>query len=218
MKLSIITPFYKTLNETQNLAKHLEPQLTDEIEWIIVDDGCNEYELDKLKAKVVHCSFNSGNASTPRNIGLFYAKGDYITFIDSDDDVTGNYIKLILEKIEEGFDCCYLSWSYKDSQDVIITDKPPEWNHSVWNRVYKKSIIDGIKFDKDINYAEDKAFIDEITKKHEGKDIKFAVIEEPIYIYTYGRKDSLSHKYINKKMTYKKSDVSTHKINKRPGK
>ena len=50
MKLSIITPYYDTLEYTKRLAEVLEPQLNEDIEWIIVDDGCNEKELDKLKA------------------------------------------------------------------------------------------------------------------------------------------------------------------------
>ena len=205
MKLSIITPYYKTLKETLKLAEHLEPQLTDEIEWIIVDDGCNEYQLDKLKARVIHCSFNSGNASTPRNIGLFYAKGEYITFIDSDDDVTTDYIKLIFEKIAEGFDCCYISWEYRENQKVIITDKPPEWNTSVWNRVYKRTLIEGIQFDKTINYGEDKKFIEDIKAKNKDKELKITSITKPIYIYLYSRENSLSDKYKNKKMPYKKN-------------
>ena len=46
--ISIITPYYKTLKEIKSLAKILEPQLTEDVEWIIIDDGCNETELDKL--------------------------------------------------------------------------------------------------------------------------------------------------------------------------
>ena len=51
MRLSIITPYYNTLEYTKELAKVLEPQLTDEIEWLIIDDGCNE-ELESRFAKV----------------------------------------------------------------------------------------------------------------------------------------------------------------------
>jgi Glycosyl transferase family 2. len=42
MQLSIITPYYNTLEYIKKLRDVLEPQLTDKIEWIIVDDGCNE--------------------------------------------------------------------------------------------------------------------------------------------------------------------------------
>ena len=110
-KLSIITPFYKTLSYTKRLAEVLEPQLTDEVEWIIVDDGTNEHELDKLKANVIHLKENSGNAAKPRNVGLEAAKGDFVTFVDSDDLVADNYVEKIIEKInEDHFDYCYFGW------------------------------------------------------------------------------------------------------------
>ena len=68
---------------TKILANTLVPQLTDEVEWIIVDDGSHEYELDKLPAKVIHLENNSGSAAHPRNIGIEVAIGEFITFIDS---------------------------------------------------------------------------------------------------------------------------------------
>ena len=83
--ISIITPYYKTLHQTKHLAAILEPQLDDSIEWIIIDDGCHEQELDNLKAKVIHLENNSGGGSVPRNVGLDTARGQYILFIDSDD-------------------------------------------------------------------------------------------------------------------------------------
>jgi len=38
MKLSIVTGYFNVLEYTKKLAEILEPQLTDEVEWIIVDD------------------------------------------------------------------------------------------------------------------------------------------------------------------------------------
>ena len=37
MKLSIITPFYNTYEYTKKLAESLVPQLSDEVEWIIME-------------------------------------------------------------------------------------------------------------------------------------------------------------------------------------
>ena len=203
MKLSIITPYYKTLEYTKKLASSLEPQLNDEVEWIIVDDGCNEKELDKIKAKVIHYSKNSGNASIPRNIGLVHAKGDYIAFIDSDDDVTSDYIQKIFEKIDEGFDYCYISWTATNGAEIIIEDEPPEWNNSVWKCVYKREKIEGLIFDSNINYGEDKMFNQRLPK---GKTIS---ITDPIYIYTVRREGSLTELYTNGKIQWKKDKKST---------
>ena len=157
-KLSIITPYYKTLEYTLKLAAILMPQLTNDVEWIIVDDGCNETRLDKLKStnvQVIHLEKNSGGASKPRNVGLDVATGDYLAFIDSDDLIEINYIDTILNKIKEGFDYCYIGWK---NHIFTIEGKPPEWNCCVWNTIYNKNIIGKERFREDLVIAEDYDF------------------------------------------------------------
>lgn len=158
IKLSIIIPYYNALPYIKKLMNMLEPQLTNEIEVIIVDDGCNEYELDKFKAKVIHLENNSGGASVPRNVGLDNARGEYVAFIDSDDLVSADYIYQIMNKINnETFDYCYLSW-YSDAFKVIIEDNPPDWNLCVWNCVYKRDLIGDERFKPELVIAEDYDF------------------------------------------------------------
>ena len=189
-KLSIITPFYNTLSYTKKLAEVLDPQLTEEVEWIIIDDGTNEKELDNLKAKVIHLEYNSGNASRPRNIGLEVAKGEYIVFIDSDDLVYDNYVETIINKIDnDKFDYCYFGWENKDLKYEIL-DEPLEWNHSVWNCVYKREIIGNEQFNVKYNLDEDGDFNNRVRKG------KKANIPEILYIYKFlERDDSLSSLY-----------------------
>lgn len=184
MRLSIITPYYKTLKETKELAKVLEPQLNDDIEWIIVDDGCNEKELDNLKAKVIHLKENSGVAGKPRNIGLDNAKGDYIAFIDSDDLVSEDYIQTLMPKLR--YDIIYISWE-NTKQKIIMDKRPPRWNCAVWCRVYKREIIGDIRFREDLKKAEDWCFNQEI-KYSTSKCIK-----KIIYYYNWGREGSLTN-------------------------
>mgnify|MGYP002623596628 CR=1 FL=1 len=175
--LSIITPYYNTLSQIKNLNSILSLQLTDAVEWIIIDDGCNETELDSFNAKVIHLPENSGGASIPRNIGLDNAVGKYITFIDSDDLVTSNYIKVILNKINnETFDYCFISWK-GDQFKVIIKDNPPSWNCCVWNCIYKKSLIGDTRFNPKYKMAEDFDF----NQKVRGG--KRANITDILYIY-----------------------------------
>ena len=185
MKLSIIIPYYNALENIKKLFEVLEPQLDKDVEVIIVDDGCNEKELDKLNAKVFHIENNSGGASKPRNIGLDNAKGKYIAFIDADDMITDDYISLIKEKIKEDKDIIYLSWK-SDKHNVVIKDKPPLWNHTVCSKEYKKDLIKNIRFDEKTNFAEDKYFNDKIKPKTSSK------IEKQIYIYNARVPESLS--------------------------
>ena len=158
IKLSIITPYYNTLEYTKRLAEMLEPQLTDEIEWIIIDDGCHEQILDVLNATIIHLPKNSGGASIPRNYGLDIAKGKYITFIDSDDRISKDYIQTILDKINnDTFDYCYFNWC-SHAFTIIIEDEPPEWNCSVWNCIYKRKTIGKNRFNPELVIGEDYDF------------------------------------------------------------
>lgn len=185
--ISIITPYYKTLNQTQRLAKILEPQLDETIEWIIVDDGCHEIELDSLKAKVIHLENNSNGASIPRNIGLDNAQGEYILFIDSDDTIANNYIEIIKKKIEQdsnNFDYCYFSWS-SQYNTIIINDEPPEWNGCVWNCIYKKELIGNERFNPNMQIAEDYDFNKRVRRGKRGN------INNILYFYDANTPNSL---------------------------
>lgn len=184
MRLSIITPYYKTLEYTLKLAEVLEPQLTEGIEWIIIDDSCNEKALDKLKAKVIHLDKSSGTASKPRNVGLDVAKGEYIAFIDSDDIVMNNYVEKLLSKIRKQPDIIYLSWKSK-VHDIKIITRPPKWNCAVWCRVYKRELIGETRFDEKLRKAEDWVFNQDIKPKSQ------LSIKEQIYIYNNGREGSI---------------------------
>lgn len=194
LKISIITPYYNTLEYTKKLASILEPQLTEEVEWIIIDDGCNEKELDNLKAKVIHLEENTGGASIPRNVGLDNAKGEYICFIDSDDLISHNYVKTILNKTKEEWDYCYISW--RGSYSIIIKDLPPKWNCCVWNCVYKRELIGNTRFRKDLIIAEDLWFNKEVRKG------KKANIEQILYFYC-NTPNSLTKKGITYNEKYK---------------
>ena len=177
IKLSIITPYYNTLPYIKKLSNMLQPQLTENIEWIIIDDGCNEKELDKFHAKVIHLPENSGGASVPRNIGLDNARGEYIAFIDSDDLVTTDYIYHIMNKINnEEFDYCYISW-YSNAFKVIIEDNPPDWNCCVWNCIYKRDLIGEERFKPELIIAEDYDFNVRVRKG------KYTSIKDILYFY-----------------------------------
>lgn len=175
MQLSIITPYYNTLEYIKKLRDVLEPQLTDEVEWIIVDDGCNEKELDSFKAKVIHLPTNSGGAGKPRNVGLDNAKGKYIAFIDSDDLVSDDYIQEVLKNLKT--DIIFISWKSK-VHDIHIEYNPPYWNCAVWCRIYRKRIIGNIRFREDMKIAEDWVFNQQIKYRTS------RAITKQIYYYT----------------------------------
>lgn len=176
MKLSIIIPYYNSYKETMELFKVLTPQLDENVEVILIDDGCNEKRLDDLKAKVIHLPENSGTAGKPRNVGLDNATGDYIAFIDSDDLITDDYIFQIRKKMRKQPDIIYLSWR-SQQHNIIIENAPPAWNCAVWCRVYKKDLIKDRRFKEDMKVAEDWLFnlnLQPMTSK---------IVKKQVYIY-----------------------------------
>lgn len=189
IKLSIIIPYYKTYEETIRLLDGLIPQLTNEIEVFLIDDGCNEERLDTYKDKIniIHLEENHG-LSYARNRGIEKALGEYIVFVDSDDYVSDDYIETIIDKINTSeFDYCYFSWQMINKKDIIrIVDNPPTWNLAVWNAVYKKDYL--VPFDEDVRFMEDVPFQIKMREKKGKKEI----IDKILYYYNDGRPGSLT--------------------------
>lgn len=190
VKLSLVIPYYKTYKETVRLLNILIPQLTNEIEVFLIDDGCNEIKLDEYKDKinVIHLPENHG-LSYARNRGIEKAKGEYLVFIDSDDYVSNDYVSTIIDKIKTcDFDYCYFSWQMINQQWIIeIKDNPPDWNYAVWNAVYKKDYVE--LFDESIRFQEDIPWQNKMRIKNGKKEI----IDKVLYYYNDGRPGSLTN-------------------------
>lgn len=101
--VSIIIPVYNVERYLKECFDSLLLQSYTNFEAIIIDDGstdgsgtiCDEYAKKDERFKVVHKK--NGGAGSARNIGLNLAKGKYIGFIDSDDYVNVNYLKIMVE-------------------------------------------------------------------------------------------------------------------------
>lgn len=99
--ISIIIPVYKVESYLRRCIDSIINQTYNNIEIILVDDGspdnspaiCDEYAKIDCRIKVVHKE--NGGLSDARNTGIENAKGNYITFVDSDDWVQPDYIETL---------------------------------------------------------------------------------------------------------------------------
>ena len=165
VKLSIIIPYYKTFEMTARLLGGLWEQLTDDVEVIVVDDGCNETFLDMFEydIKVIHLKENGG-VSKARNIGIKEAQGEYIAFIDSDDMVTMDYVEQLLKTIKEhNEDMIIFNWLDITTNEVVIKPQNP----AIWKAIYKKDIIP--LFDETLRVREDYFFNKALENKNPSK-------------------------------------------------
>ena len=91
--LSIIVPVYKSEKYLDNCIRSIIDQNYKDWELILVDDGspdkcpqiCDKYSKNDDRIKVLH--IENGGQSKARNMGIDEAKGTFITFVDSDDDI-----------------------------------------------------------------------------------------------------------------------------------
>lgn len=184
VKLSLIIPYYKTYELTEKLMDVLLPQLTDEVEVYLIDDGCNEDRLDKYadKLKLIHLPENKG-MSGAINVGIKKAIGKYIGFVDSDDLVTNDYIKELINAINNNdTDLIYMDW--QDMHNGGIVHNPS--NYAQWRSIYKREITP--LFDENVKYSSDVLFQDEIESKPRTRHY----IGKVLYIYNSGREGSLT--------------------------
>lgn len=188
MKLSIITAYYKTYDLTEKLASVLQKQLKEQVEWIIVDDGCKEQRLDKFKAKIIHLEENHGGAFA-YNIGIDNATGKYIALVDCDDLVSDDYVDTLLKTIESNTeDLLFMNW--KDMTTGIVYKHPT--NIAGWKCIYKRDKFP--KFDESILTTFDVPLHNEIMKPKYSK----AYINKTLYYYNSNRPGSITNRIIGK--------------------
>lgn len=208
MKLSIIIPCYNSEPYIDELLKCLAPQLTDEVEVIVIDDGSDFPFLSPFPGIKVYRKENGG-VSSARNLGLKKAKGQYIVFIDSDDIVSDDYIRQVFKSIESEPDTVYISWKHLSGPiGKIIESEQDEfnpYNRCVWNRVFKKTYIKGMKFNEEMQVAEDDDFLNRLPAP-----ASKTYISKPIYIYRSGRKGSLTDRARNGE--FQKPDIVTQVV------
>ena len=223
-KVSIVIPMYNVENQIENTLSSVINQTYKNIEVIIVDDGstdnsvniCKSIDDDRIK---IFTKINGG-ASSARNYGIEKATGDYLTFLDSDDQYKPKYIESLLKHKDYDLVICGIekitdkgnvfiknSFAYNSKEEIIqniISILNTNMLNSPVNKLYKKEIIDNnnIKFNTSLEIGEDYNFNFEYIQDCE--NIK--CIDEILYKYII-RNNSLSHKKINNYIEKRKVNI-----------
>ena len=101
--ISIIVPVYNAQSTLARCVESLLAQTYVRFELILIDDGstdcsgklCDQYALQDKRVRVFH-QVNQG-VSAARNKGIDEAKGDYVSFVDSDDYVNDSFLSGLID-------------------------------------------------------------------------------------------------------------------------
>lgn len=217
-KLSIIIPIYNTEKYLSKCLDSVINQSFKDFEIICIDNASTdnsleillEYAQEDKRIKVISKQV-TGNVATSRNLGLKNAKGEFVTFIDSDDWIEPNTYDLTLSKLTDDVDLvCF--------EANIVVDKESNFDEEnaaniegdkiyhrikfegklqinnyvfmnttvkIWNKIFKNSIIKNynISFNENLSYADDANF----THKYLLMSKNAYFVAE--YLYNYLRRD-----------------------------
>ncbi|WP_318418199.1 glycosyltransferase family 2 protein [Photobacterium leiognathi] len=212
--LSVIIPVYNMELYIQECLKSVFNQkMKDLYEVIIINDGSTdnskaliEKEINKYKDNnIIFKNIHNQGVSNARNLGVNLSSGKYISFVDSDDWVSANYIETICQSLMKNitYDIYYFDrfFSYPKKNKLIsypfyrgrINENASifsELNYSACNKVYSQNLFkDGLSFYKgkiyeDMPFSLDALLLSDTISK----------INAPLYFVRQNTPNSVTNK------------------------
>ncbi len=170
--ISVIVPVYNVEKFLVACIKSLISQDYKNYEIILVDDGstdqsarmCDDYVKKYQNISVVHQK-NHGLAHA-RNTGIKQAQGDFLTFVDSDDDVESDYLSYLYQMIEKHKVKMSIAsfleispkhqknWGAHYNKPKVLTQEQclermlneKGFNMTAWGKLYHKDLFQKVKF------------------------------------------------------------------------
>lgn len=212
MKVSVIIPVYNVEKYIKKCIQSLLDQTYSNFEAIIVDDGSvdNSIEIAKQLAnndsRFIFLEKNNGGQASARNMGLDFASGEYISFLDADDyfDNTAFDDSINCFKKNSDIEIVLFGHYWITQNNNIINEFIPNVEHyydnkdiflafntidnSPCTKIYKASVIQKYRFTEGIIY-EDAEMIFKVIYNS-----SLAVVARPLYYYVQ-RNGSTMHSY-----------------------
>lgn len=199
--ISIIIPIYNTELYLSNCLSSISAQSYRNIEILLINDGSTDsskliaerYAATESRAKFI--SQPNAGVAAARNTGLINASGDLIIHADSDDILPSDAIETLYKSMEENnSDIAIGDYIVRyPNKDILVSPGLPgdqeaflagllkgTYHASLWNKLIKRSLYDGLQFDAGLDYMEDMLILAKIFLNH---NIKISYINKAIYIY-----------------------------------
>lgn len=188
-KISVIVPTFNTEKYLRCCVDSILAQTFTDYELLLIDDGstdgseviCDKYAEKDTRIKVLHK--NNGGVSSARNLGLDNAKGEWITFCDSDDWVFPCWLDNFMSKeVSNEIDLLIQGFKTDRSIGEILKEDTEQYYGAnfespvkdaitnliqsgifgyVWNKCFRRDCIEThkLRFDCSLSLHEDEMFI-----------------------------------------------------------
>lgn len=207
-KISVIVPVYNVEAYLERCVESILQQTYAHFELILINDGstdssgqiCDHLASQYENIKVYHIE-NAG-VSNARNMGIQLATGSWVTFIDSDDFVTQDYLAT-LASAAEGLNVGFVIAPLHHIKNGIVTDLPSHSEKTeLWSteetmkellmttrtsffpvaKLFKRDLLADEKFNTNYHLAEDALFLTELLLKTRCSCV---FIDKPVYYYDH---------------------------------
>ena len=219
-----IVPVYNGQDYLENCITSIEHQTYDNLEIIIINDGSTDQTgaiCVKLKEKYNNIrvvTMEDEGVSTARNAGIDMARGGFLTFVDADDRLRPKTLEVLYDSIlSTGCDiagCGFQTFREEPEwQGQLLTlhrikepavYKPAEYlqkeilkgNSRCWSKLYRRSVVGNIRFQKGLSIGEDMLFLMELLPYVK----KIAETDYPGYGYYQNPKGAMNREFTPKYM------------------
>ena len=207
-KISVIVPVYNVEAYLERCVESILQQTYAHFELILINDGstdssgqiCDHLASQYENIKAHHIE-NAG-VSNARNMGIQLATGSWVTFIDSDDFVTQDYLATLASAVE-GENIGFVIAPLHHIKNGIVTDLPPHSGKTeLWSteetmkellmttrtsffpvaKLFKRDLLADEKFNTNYHLAEDALFLTELLLKTRCSSV---FIDKPVYYYDH---------------------------------
>lgn len=192
-RLSILIPAYNPSCWLKPLLDSLREQMKSHpnTEIIVVDDGSTQdisFARDYPRTKYIRKEH--GGVSSARNVAMNAASGEYIVFVDADDEVYSDYLSVVFENMSQGYDWVSYNWNIDGKPTETQTHEPLMINRAVWAYSFRADFIGETLFNESMVVGGDQEWLHRLLTDSSRHKYDNRII----YNYRYeGNENSLIH-------------------------
>lgn len=220
VELSVILPCYNAEHYIENIVNSFTLQTFQNFELIVINDGGSKKQLDLIRKlasiheEIVVLDQKNGGVYNARNNGLRIAKGDWISFVDADDDVSPSFLANLYSVVHNTMDVDLVTGGYThifpknnkvlpsfldvergecySKREVYELLDESNFN-ALWNKLYRKKVMEENRliFNENLRIAGDAVFNYQFLLLSK----KIALVPDSGYKYYMRDEDSITSSY-----------------------